>query len=254
MGAAIGVAFTLPLFQTFLIFTFLAMGLAVPYLLLSYFPQWLTLLPKPGNWMIRMKEFFAFPMFLTMLWLLWVLEQQTGPTTLFLTLFSFIAVLFLFWFTKNHKKQKVVLAVLGTIAVLIPFFFITTSPTVSRPSVDRWEDYSEAKLQNYLKEGKAVFIDFTASWCITCQVNKRLVLNTDDIQKLFLDNNVVLVKADWTNSDPAITKKLEEFNRNSVPLYVYYDVQSLALNKKPIVLPEILSKQMIYNLMVPTKE
>ncbi|MCB0349219.1 MAG: thioredoxin family protein, partial [Bdellovibrionales bacterium] len=115
-------------------------------------------------------------------------------------------------------------------------------------------NYSEPTLQKYLQEGKPVFIDFTASWCITCQVNKRLVLHTDDIQNFFTTNNIILIKADWTNNDPAITKKLAEFNRNSVPLYVYYPVQSLAKNQKPSVLSEILSKQMIYNLIDNTEE
>ncbi|MCB0348856.1 MAG: hypothetical protein KDD37_08465, partial [Bdellovibrionales bacterium] len=131
MGAAIGVAFTLPLAQTFMIFTSLAMGMAIPYLFLSYFPGWLNLLPKPGQWMLRMKEFFAFPMFCTMLWLLWVFEQQAGATSLFITLLSFICILFLFWIIKHYKKQKVLLAILGTLAVATPFFFITANASNS---------------------------------------------------------------------------------------------------------------------------
>lgn len=254
MGAAIGVAFTLPLIQTFMIFTSLALGLAVPYLALSYFPAWLKLLPKPGLWMVKMKEFFAFPMFATMLWLLWVFEQQAGATSLFLTLLSFILILFLFWFTKYYKKKKVILAILGTVSVVIPFFFITSQTATSQAASAGWEDYSELKLQAYLKEGRPVFIDFTASWCITCQVNKRLVLHTDDIQTFFAKNNIALLKADWTNSDPLITKKLAEFNRNSVPLYVYYDGQHLAKSNKPVILSEVLSKQMIYNLIGNTEE
>tara|TARA_B100001248_G_scaffold241870_1_gene208908 strand:- start:18180 stop:20177 length:1998 start_codon:yes stop_codon:yes gene_type:complete len=245
MGAAIGTAFSQPAWQTFSIFSALALGMASPYILLSHFPQWLKLLPKPGLWMKTFKEFLAFPMLATMLWLLWVLQPQTSSIFIFVVLLAFLSILFLFWLQRYWKRAKVFFLIAGAFIMATTFLQIPErAVSTGQISSSAWQPYSNEKLENLLSNQQAVFIDFTAKWCITCQVNKKLVLNTDAVQNYFSLNNITLLQADWTNSNPEITKKLAEFGRNSVPLYIYYPPGS----RDPKILPEILSKDMIFSL------
>src|SRR5690606_15336500 len=125
-----------------------------------------------------MKEFFAFPMFATMIWLLWVFIQQSDTTTLFLALLSLLAILFLFWIFKYKPKYKILFILLAAASMALPFFFISGSHPSAKINSEVWKPYSQTFLTEELQSGRAVFLDFTASWCITCQVNKRLVLNT----------------------------------------------------------------------------
>lgn len=195
MGSALGFAITLPTIQSVFIFLMLGFGMAVPYLILSYFPAWIRKLPKPGPWMITFKKLLAIPMLLTVAWLGWVLTLQLQGSS-------------------GGKAEGA------------------------------WTAYSETELAKYREEGRPVFVDFTAAWCITCQVNKRVVLNTEKIQLAFKEANVVLMKADWTNEDPVITKALAAFDRNSVPLYILYTKDK---NAKPLILPEILTADIVLN-------
>ncbi|MES2769204.1 MAG: thioredoxin family protein [Bdellovibrionota bacterium] len=195
MGSALGFAITLPPIQSVFIFLMLGFGMAVPYLILSYFPSWIRKLPKPGPWMITFKKILAIPMLLTVVWLGWVLSLQLQSP-------------------ENIKNEGA------------------------------WISYSETELQKLRDEGAPVFVDFTAAWCITCQVNKKVVLNTDKIQLAFKEAGVVLMKADWTNQDPVITKALAAFDRNSVPLYILYTKNK---DDKPLVLPEILTDDIVLN-------
>ncbi|WP_413581445.1 protein-disulfide reductase DsbD family protein [Bdellovibrio sp. HCB288] len=250
MGAAIGASLTLPPLHTLAVFAGLGLGMALPFLALAYFPQALRILPKPGAWMEKFKEFLAFPLFATVIWLLWVLAQQIEMTGVLFVLILFLCIGLWIWCSRqirNERLKQIILAI-GFVLSLAALYFLpesssTKSTTTATPS-DSWNTFNETSINSELKSGNAIFIDFTAAWCITCQVNKKLVLNTTDIQNLFSDNKVKLYKADWTDRDPEITKALARFGRNSLPLYVYYSKGS----KEPQILPEILTKSLIQNL------
>lgn len=244
MGSALGFAVTLPPVQSVLIFLVLGFGMAFPYLVLSYFPSLIKKLPRPGPWMKIFKEVLAFPMMLTVLWLMWVLSLQAGAETLIYILLFLVAVSFVIWLQKNIKTAwfkwlLILFSLISTGYYLYKNIHSSSPTTVAKDDV--WKPYSEERLQELKAQGKPVFVDFTAAWCITCQVNKKVVLNTEKIQLAFKNAGVVLMKADWTNQDPVITKALSAFDRNSVPLYVLYG------KDKPIILPEILTDDIVLN-------
>lgn len=250
MGSALGASLFLPSHLSFLIFLSLGFGLAFPFLVLSYAPHLLKKLPRPGRWMEILKQLFAFPMFLTSLWLLWILEQQTSFETILILLSLALTYAFLIWWPWKLMSWHVRLA----IAAGLTAFFIyhiqkvqlkaaTQTQVTDQDSL--WQDFTPEKVESAMQSGQAVFIDFTAKWCITCQVNKRTVLRTEKIESLFKSQNVLLLSADWTKQNPIITKTLESFGRRSVPLYVYYPANDKA---KPILLPEILTQEMIEQL------
>lgn len=254
MGAALGASLTLPTYQTMLVFLGLGVGLSLPFLILAYVPQFLRFLPKPGPWMVTLKELLAFPMFATSLWLLWVLSQQVDINSLFVYLVIFLFAGFWVWFIQKVKNEKLRtrLLVFGFFLSLVFVYFSPAKRDVATSAITQtaWQKYSRSQIDEDLKNKKSVFIDFTAAWCITCQVNKKAVLNTEEIQKLFLDQKVSIYAADWTHRDPEITKALADFGRNSLPLYVFYQTGSM----QPIILPELLTKSMILNLFTNQQE
>jgi thiol:disulfide interchange protein len=257
MGTAMGYAFTQNTFTIFLIFTFLGLGLSGPYVLLSYFPQLLKKLPRSGSWMIRFKEFLAFPLFLTSIWLLWVLSLQRGSELVLIILLSFVLFGFGLW-VRQHAERLLgrmlsTFALLG--ALVLPFFFIKGGEVATAPSLKtEWQPYSKILVDELLDQNKAVFIDFTAAWCITCQVNKRVVLRQPEVLEAFQNKGVQLIEADWTNYNAEITEALASFGKVGVPLYVYYSEDQReekieGQRTDAVILPEILSIQMIYELL-----
>jgi thiol:disulfide interchange protein DsbD len=248
MGAAIGASLTLPASLTLIVFAGLGLGMALPFLLLAFFPQALRFLPKPGAWMKRFKQFLAFPLFATVLWLLWVLAQQSGSDGMLYLLTIFVCIGLWIWIAQQLKneKWKQFFLLLGFVLSVVAIKFLpeTDSSQTKATATSAWNNFNEASIQTDIKSGQAVFIDFTAAWCITCQVNKKLVLNTEEIQTVFAQNKVKLYKADWTDKNPIITQALARFGRNSLPLYVYYSPGKTS----PTLLPEILTKSMIYDL------
>lgn len=249
MGAALGASLALPAIYTMVVFLGLGFGMALPFLVLAYFPQGLKFLPKPGMWMQRLKEFLAFPLLATVLWLLWVISNQVQSDAVLFLLGVFVLSAFWIWLAKIIRNEKVtqLLLLAGFLLSLAALSLMPQAPTSSSgaaPGAERWQSYTAEAVQNNIQSGQAVFIDFTAAWCITCQVNKKLVLNTAEIQQLFTHQNVVLYKADWTDRDPKITEALASYGRNSLPLYVYYAAGS----DKAVLLPEILTQQMIREL------
>lgn len=249
MGSALGATLLLPVPLALLVFLFLGLGLAFPILMIGEIPNLGKKLPRPGAWMETFKQFMAFPMFATSAWLLWVLQFQTGPDMVLKVLLTLIVLSMAIWLAGLSKKI--------TVRVLAVFIFVAASVWVARGiqlekqqksasdanvSTDSWQSFSKEKIEQ--ARGKnPVFVDFTASWCITCQVNKLNVLNTPSTLSLFRDNKVLLLKADWTDRDPLITEALRTFGRNSVPLYVYYSAEGDVK-----VLPEILTSDMILQL------
>jgi thiol:disulfide interchange protein DsbD len=244
MSAALGYAITQPAAVALSVFAALGIGMATPYLLLTLFPSWLARLPRPGRWMELFRQVMAFPMFATCVWLLWVLAQQVDAGGIALVLGVLVAVAFAVWALGLSQRGSYVfrwVALAGGIVAALTFAPIATSEPVVAGSKSTangsWIDYSPEKLAQLRSEGKAVFVDFTAAWCVTCQMNKRVALNADQVQKRFAADEVLLMRADWTNRDERITQALAQFGRNGVPLYVLYDRRG-----DPSVLPEILTE------------
>ncbi len=247
MSAALGYAITQPAAIALSVFAMLGVGMATPYLLLTLFPALLAKLPRPGRWMELFKQFMAFPMFATCVWLLWVLAQQVDAGGVALALGVLVAVSFALWslgLAQRGAARFRWVALVGAVVAAMTFTPIATSEPVAAGSKatagSDWVEYSPQALTDLKAQGKPVFVDFTAAWCVTCQVNKRVALNTDKVRSRFADSGIVRMKADWTNRDETITRALAEFGRNGVPLYVLYDRSG-----QPTVLPELLTENMV---------
>lgn len=240
MGTAMGVALTLPAYLSLLVFAALGLGLALPILLVSFIPRIAHWFPKPGAWMVTFKEFLAFPLFLTVIWLLWVLARQTDASTLAIVLIGLVLISFSLWTWKqaNHAKNGWIGRSLSLVALLLALLILPTQVGGGRgePVLDS-QPWSNAALTAATSSGRPVFVNFTADWCITCKVNERLVLETETLAELFRAREVVYLKADWTNVDENITRVLAQFGRSGVPLYLAY----LPGEAEPQILPQILT-------------
>jgi thiol:disulfide interchange protein DsbD len=246
MGAALGYAVTQPPAVALSVFAALGVGMATPYVLLTLFPALLKRLPRPGRWMELFKQFMAFPMFATCVWLLWVLAQQVDASGVAFALGAVVAAGFAAWALGVSQRGAYVfrwVALAGVAVAALTFAPLASTEQVQAAKsahADDWVDWSPDKVAQLTREGKPVFVDFTAAWCVTCQVNKRVALNTDKVVNGFAAAGVVRMRADWTNGDPRITQALAEFGRNGVPLYVLYDTTG-----EPTVLPEILTEGVV---------
>ena len=253
MGAAMGYALARSGAESWVIFSALALGFALPFAILGLFPSLLSFLPKPGPWMQTLKQFFAFPLLLTMIWLLWVLGQQAGLEAIVFILLGLCGMAFLVWmahaFAGRWPSHPGVLLLLGALALgacllqLAPSSVSAPLPTQSRDS-DRWLDFMVVDLQG-LKASGPVFIDFTAAWCVSCQVNKRVALEQPEVLQAFDQAGVTLVRADWTDYNPKIADFLAKFNRSGVPLYLLYPAGA----EDPIILPELLTPSLVKNYL-----
>ncbi len=253
MAAAVGAALTQSPVVALAIFATLGLGLSLPYLILSFAPWMRRALPKPGAWMDTLKQVFAFPMYASAAWLLWVLAQQTSALGLGAALAGAILVALAAW---AYQKSKIsssggrvtalataIAAVL--IAVLLPVRYsgiaAASVPTTAAnlPDAEVWQPYDAARVSELSAAGRPLLIDFTASWCLTCLVNERNALADPAVRTLFRDKGVTLMKGDWTNRDPAITQALAAFHRAGVPLYLVYTGKTGA--SAPAVLPQLLT-------------
>ncbi len=257
MATAVGAALSMPAFQAMLVFEALAFGLALPFLLVSFFPALLRFLPKPGAWMERFKQVLAFPMYASVIWLIWVLTLQTSTDGVPIILSGMLMLVITIWLKNFFEIQSVTYRI---IAVLMA----TVILAASLPALERLEGaqgmmppageheitaapYSKSALDQLRAQGKPVFLDATAAWCITCQVNARVAIRTKATSQLFKDKGVTLMVADWTRADPAITALLEEFGHKGVPMYIYYPPN----NGKPQVLPQLLTEDIIKAAVIP---
>ncbi len=244
MGAALGYALTASIRESIFVFLALGLGMSLPWLVLSLFPVLTAWMPKPGAWMNVFRKLMAIPMLLTMIWLLWVLSQQVSFTALVLYIAAVISLcvcLFLYGklqFSLLTAKLPIVLS--AACAVLL--FAAASSSLFRQPdaAVQAADAWSPQAVENALEAGKPVFVDFTASWCVTCQANKIAVLDREDIREAFKQHGVVFLVADWTNQNPDITQALESFGRSGVPLYILYSPDG-----KTTVLPELLTKNIV---------
>lgn len=249
MATALGIAITQHAAIALLIFACLGLGMALPFLLLSYNPKLADRLPAPGPWMDTLKQFFAFPLYLTGVWLLWVLGHQINSDAAAAVVTGAILIAFGLWLFKQRANSKLgnhlrTGSAIASIATAIAIALMAKS--FSAPSEYDWEEFTPSTLKAYRAEGTPVLIDLTADWCITCKVNERVALNTADVQIAALKLGIVMMKGDWTNGDESITKLLEQFGRNGVPLYLMYPAEP---NAEPEVLPQILTKSTVLHAM-----
>ncbi len=249
MGASIGLAVGLPAAQALPLFAALGLGMALPYLAASWLPAAARLLPRPGAWMQIFRRAMAFPMFATVAWLVWVIGQQTGidgAGALLLLLVALAALAATFALRGQARIRLGALAATGAVALAIilgpvvlrqsPLATVSAAGDGNPVSADGWQSWSQARVETLLAEGRPVFIDFTAAWCVTCQVNERTTLARADVLAAFAARNVALLRADWTRQDPAVTKALRALGRSGVPVYVLQ-----APGKPPVVLSELIS-------------
>jgi thiol:disulfide interchange protein DsbD len=253
MGAALGFALTQPAIISMLVFLTLGFGLALPYLLLCFVPSLRSKLPKPGAWMLTFKQFLSFPMFLTAVWLVWVLSQQAGSFGILMALSGMVFMTFGIWLFKV-LPAKGFGKYLSIILMIFSFLFVAgtlaTSKTLivsdsatTQTTQNNWSSFSPEKLDRLLKGNAPIFTNMTAAWCITCKVNEKISLKTETITQLFANNNIEYLKGDWTNQDPEITQYLNKFNRQGVPLYVYYGPRDseTSTRPEPVILPQLLT-------------
>ena len=223
MGVAMGYTLTQPWWITLIVFSALGLGLALPMLAFAIWPQLSSYLPRPGNWMIRLKQFLAFPILATAIWLLWILVRQTSSDILALILGGLLLLVFGIWLTRGGGRISRALGVLAVIASLtaIPGVsqVVPASSVQAIIEIDS-EPYTSSALQGHLNEGRSVFINMTADWCITCKFTEKRLLKTETVDRLFEDNGVIRMTGDWTRYDPLITEYLNAFDRVGVPLYV----------------------------------
>ena len=240
MGSALGFAILQPGFSSFIIFLALGIGFTFPYIILSIFPGLVSILPKPGQWMETFKQFMAFPMMLTALWLIWVLSSQISSFQLILVLLGISLIVFFYWLNQLNITSATGKRFRVFVYLFIFVSIFLTLPTQNISTQENTNVFSEAELNKKIEQGP-VFLNFTADWCITCKVNERVALKTKNTLNLFKEKEIFYMEADWTNKNKVIAEKLESFGRSSIPLYVFYPER----DKQPIILPEILSESVI---------
>ncbi len=257
MAPALGVAIAQPASIALLIFLMLGFGLAFPFLLISFSPGLQRFLPKPGPWMDTLKQLLAFPMYGAVIWLIWVLGRQTGIDGATAALIGMLLLALAAWlYERSRNSSKLAqginfIALAGCLIVALILIgtpkstgeSVTEAPKQADASGLNWEPYSATKLAELRDTGQAVFLNLTAAWCITCIINEKVALSSPVVADAFRKHNIAYLKGDWTNEDPAITKLLSQFDRSGVPLYVLY--YPTGDNRKPKVLPQILTEQMV---------
>ena len=247
MGAALGYALIQPSGVTLPIFSALGLGFAFPYFILSASPSLINYLPKPGNWMVTLKEFFAFPMFATSIWLIWVFSFQTSSNEVIFLLITILLISLLIWIASKINKPNYRM-IIFIFAVFIIFFQFKDIPSqkMQSPNAMKLENFNYVEwnenIENeYQSKNQAYLINFTAAWCITCQTNDKIALSRPNIKEYIYENNIEYVVADWTNKNDEILKTLESYNRNGVPLYIFWKPGM----KKSKILPAILTEQIL---------
>ncbi|HVZ83044.1 MAG TPA: thioredoxin family protein [Terracidiphilus sp.] len=247
MGAAIGYALTASALVTFAVFTALALGLAAPYVALTLQPAWTRILPRPGPWMEILKQATAVPVFGTVIWLAWVLAQAYGAAVLAALLVGLLLLAVAGWFLGRWPAQRWATVIVGVLALAVIGLCVwapahlAAAPEHESSTQAGWEPWSADAVSRYQAQGRPVFVDFTARWCLSCQVNERVALSQPEVQKAFADAHVALLRADWTQHDDAITQALTRLGRSGVPTYVLY----VPGEASPRILPEVLTPGII---------
>jgi thiol:disulfide interchange protein DsbD len=247
MGASLGLAITLPAWQALAVFAVLGAGMALPYLAASAWPALAKLLPRPGVWMAHFKTVMAFPMFATVIWLVWVLGQQTGIDGATALLGLLVALAFAAWAlgspalgprARNGFGAAALALMAAALFWAVPALRQEAAAQSPATAGGAWQAWSAERVTQAQAAGRPVFVDFTAAWCVTCQFNKRTTLADAQVRLDFQNRHVLLLRADWTRRDAAITSELARLGRSGVPVYVLYAPGSAA----PRLLSEILSR------------
>lgn len=246
MAGALGVALTQPIGTTLLIFGALALGFAAPLTLLHFAPGLQRLVPKPGAWMERVKNVLAFPMFATAVWLAWVLAEQAGPEGVLALLAFAAAIAFVLYVMRWGRLWG---AVGAAVLLATGLMFWRPLAGVEAREVLAEEPWSAARVAELQAEGRPVFVNFTAAWCITCKVNEGASLTRPRVREAFADANVSYLVGDWTNRDPEIAAMLRSYGREGVPLYLYYPSGG-----EPEVLPQLLSEDLLIGIITGDAE
>ena len=254
LGTALGFAFTQSPLIILSMFVAIAAGMSAPYLALCAHPAWLRFLPKPGPWMLHVKQFMGFLLLATLLFLLYVIGAQRGLEGAIWASCFLLIISIACWMkgafvlpTASAAKRNIVLVLMLVLVIGSGVYFIggkfqsTNIASADSRLRGDWQAFTPERLQAELEQGHSVFVDFTAAWCLTCKFNEANVLETEVVRDAFQRHAIVKLKADWTNGDPVITKLLQQFGRPGVPLYVLYPGKS----EDPIVFPELLTKSMV---------
>lgn len=264
MAAALGYALTQPPFKLMAIFLSLGFGLALPYLLLTSWPTLQKRLPKPGVWMERAKQVLAFPMYAAAVWLVWVLAQQAGANSVALALGGMVVIAFAAWLYDSTRNASQFarhggagVATFSLVVTLAGSYIgidsgaanAAINPAATQTSAKHWDTYTPERLEQLLAEGKPVFLNFTAAWCISCLVNECVALSNSGVVSAFNQSGITYLKGDWTNRDVHITEILTKFGRSGVPLYVFYPA---GVGAKPIELPQILTPDIVLSAIKST--
>ena len=248
MGAALGYALIQPSGTTMPVFASLGIGFAIPYLILAIYPNLINSLPKPGKWMETLKQFFAFPMFATSLWLVWIFSLQTSVDALINLLVIILVISLLLWLltlTKSQFSMSILWLSIVSVAIFQGFKFDSinyegaeTTPNQKYSELNVWNANIE---QSFKEKNQAYLINFTAAWCITCQANDKIALSRPRIKEYMKNNDIEYIVADWTNKNTDILSALEKYNRNGVPLYIFWKP---GMNES-LILPAILTEQIL---------
>jgi len=249
MGASLGFAVGMPAAQALAVFAALGVGMALPYVLISWVPALVRWLPRPGAWMDTFRRAMAFPMFATVIWLVWVIGQQTGIDGAATLLALLLCLAALAWALTLHGTTRIVVSalVLALSAWLLMSAgrnVVEPAPVAAAETSSGWQAWSAQKQADVLGQGQPVFVDYTAAWCVTCQYNKRTTLADSEVLAAFAQRNVALLRADWTRRDAAITAELAKLGRSGVPVYVL-----LTPGQAPVVMTELLNKQEVLNAL-----
>lgn len=248
MGAALGTALAAPAFEAIALFLAMGLGLALPYALLGVVPQVARWMPRPGPWMVRLRQALAFLMYPSAAWLVWVLAQQTGDLGVLLVLIGAVLVALAAWLygvsqqVRKHAwlAQGLSVLTLVGVAALLPLLPPAASATATRASTANYEVFSPQRLAQLRAEGRPVFVNMTAAWCISCLVNERVALSTDAVKQTLRERGITYLKGDWTNRDAAIGEYLRSFGRDGLPFYAFYPAGQQAQ-----VLPPVLSEGLL---------
>ena len=240
MGTALGFALTQSAGSAIIVFLALGIGFALPFTAIAFTPALVRLVPRPGPWMVRFKEFLAFPMFATAIWLIWVLCTQVGPAGLAVSLSTGLGLVFLFWLLRFLTPWPRRIVGLIGIAALIAL----SLDIHSAPAQNEWAPWTAEAVAEARAAGKPVLVDFSAAWCVTCLVNERVALDDSTVAASMRRDGVVTLKGDWTNRDSAISAELGHYGRSGVPLYLFYPP-----NQAAVVMPQLLTPNSVLDLL-----
>jgi thiol:disulfide interchange protein len=245
LAPALGAALAIPVAQSFLVFTSIALGLSTPYLLLSIFPKALKILPRPGRWMETFRQIMAFPLYASVGYLIWILAGQIDPGALLAAILGLVIVALACWLYGRYTSPGSLplhlrFGVIGGLACLAVGFIIGW-PRMAAATDIIWEPWSPALVTRLRSGNRSIYVDFTARWCATCQANKKIVFGSDEVKRYFNQHHIATLRADWTNADSRITAELTKWHRGAIPFNLLY----VPGHAEPQVLPEILTPEIV---------